>query len=234
MAHLIVAFLTSSRCLPQTCSTYQVQTNDTCWSIASAQSIGVYQLQSWNPALNPGCTNLIEGTTICISPPGGTWNGTTIPGATPTQLSPYASTTVAPPGPTPYGTTSDCGAYYQAVAGDNCQQISLNQTITVELFEAINPSINANCTNLSPGFYYCIYPTLDWNSTSIACASLTAVAAPAPTTPGTISPCYGWYTIQSGDSCSVIEIEFDITFAQLQAWNPNLNSTCGNLDQGDA
>ncbi|KAE9375150.1 carbohydrate-binding module family 50 protein [Stipitochalara longipes BDJ] len=224
----------SSICLPQTCSTYQVKTNDTCWSVAAAQNIGVVQLQGWNPALNPGCSNLYAGTTICISPPGGIWNGTTIAGASPTQLSPYATTTVTPPGPTPFGTTSQCGAYYEAVAGDYCQQISLNQTITVNLFEAINPSINANCTNLSPGFYYCVYPTFEWNSTSINCTTLTAVAAPAPTTKGTISPCYSWYKIQSGDTCSLVETEFGISFSQLQAWNTNLNSTCGNLVLGDA
>lgn len=174
------------------------------------------------------------GSIICISPPGGTWNGTTIAGATPTQLNPYASTTVAPPGPTPFGTTSHCGAYYKAQSGDYCQQISLNRTITVDLFEEINPSINKNCTNLTPGFYYCVYPTADWNVTILNCTTLSAVTGPASATTGAISPCYEWYTIQSGDSCSSIEIEYSITFAQLQAWNSNLNSTCGNLILGDA
>jgi hypothetical protein len=110
----------------------------------------------------------------------------------------------------------------------------LNQTITLALFEAINPSINEGCTNLDPGLYYCIFPLSGWNATSANFSTLTAVAAPAPTTPGAISPCYEWYTIQENDNCQLMEIEYGITFAELVDWNPNLNSTCGNLDLGAA
>lgn len=225
---------TLCRCLPPTCSIYQVQTNDTCWSVSAANNITVTQLQSWNPALNGGCTNILSGSTVCVSPPGGAWTGTTIPGTSPTQGSTYALTTVAPPGQTPYGTTSNCGSYYQAVSGDNCQKISLNQTITVPLFEAINPSINVNCTNLIPGLYYCVQPTLDWNLTAVNCTTATTATAPAPTLTGAASACYEWYTVQANDSCSLIEVEFGITFLELQAWNPSINSTCGNLELGAA
>ena len=210
-----------------------MQQNDTCWSVAATYSIGVYLIQSWNPALNPGCSNITPGSMICVSPPGGTYNGTTIVGASPTQLSLYALTTVTPPGPTAYGTTPYCGAFYEAVAGDYCQQISLNQTITLSLFEEINPSINAACSNLIPGFYYCVQPTYFWNTTTTNCSTLTAVA-PAPTTSGAATLCYEWYTIQAEDSCYVVEAEYNITFPQLQTWNPALNSACTNLVLGDA
>lgn len=40
--------------------------------------------------------------------------------------------------------------------------------------------------------------------------------------------------IQSGDYCALVENNFDITFAQLQYWNPDILSDCSNLDLGEA
>lgn len=146
----------------------------------------------------------------------------------------YATTTVQAPGPTPYGTTSQCGAYYQAQSGDTCQQVSLNQSITVTLFEEINPSINENFTDITPGFYYCTLPTINWNSTVSNSTNSTFLPAPAPTPSGSSSSCYEWYQVQAGNSCSSIETQYGITFDELVMWNPSLNSTCGNLILGDA
>jgi LysM repeat protein len=173
--------------------------------------------------------------TICISTPGGDFKPTVIPGATVTALSPYANATVAVPGPTPFGTTPLCGKYYKVNPGDYCQQISLNQTITVDLFEEINPSINTNCTNLTPGLYYCVYPVAGWNATSVGnCVPVTTAVAPAPTNTGTVSPCYAWHKVVSGDYCALLQQQFNITFAQLQSWNPSLHTNCDNLVLGDA
>jgi LysM repeat protein len=62
-----------------------------------------------------------------------------------------------------------------------------------------------------------------------------SVIAPPTTTPdGTTDDCYEWYTIQPNDYCLLIERSFGITFSQLQIWNPDLNSTCGNLLLGEA
>jgi LysM repeat protein len=204
-------------------------------SIAIAQSQSFTQIESWNPILNSDCSNIVVGQLLCISPPGGTYTPTTIAGVSATQIGPYATATAAPPGATPFGTTANCGAWYQVVSGDNCQQISLNQTITVSLFEEINPSINEGCTNLSPGLWYCIQPTEAWNATDTSdCITATTVSAPAPTTTGVIGACYEWYTVQSGDYCALIEQEYNITFAQLTTWNPALDSSCSNLILGDA
>jgi len=40
--------------------------------------------------------------------------------------------------------------------------------------------------------------------------------------------------IQTGDYCSLIESNFDITMDQLQLWNPSLLSDCSNLALGEA
>lgn len=90
-------------CLPQTCTTYIVQANDTCYSIGSTYDLLLPEILGYNPTLNNYCTNLAAGQNICVSPPGGNWTGTTIAGATATQTAIYATATVAPPGPVAFG-----------------------------------------------------------------------------------------------------------------------------------
>ncbi|GFF82980.1 autolysin [Aspergillus lentulus] len=90
--------------------------------------------------------------------------------------------------------------------------ISLNFTITVSIFEAINPQTDAGCSNLSPGLYYCVLPTADWNQTTTTTMS-SYHTAPAPTPSGTIANCYEWYVVQSGDYCAKIESVYGITMA---------------------
>ena len=64
----------------------------------------------------------------------------------------------------------------------------LNNTITVQ---EINPSTNANCTNLTPGLYYCVWPTAPWNATGPNLDS-TIASPPAPTPSGSTSNSYEW------------------------------------------
>lgn len=184
----------------------------------------------YNPTINYDCTNLLSGQTICLSPPAGFYTPTTISGATVTQTGIYATATVPAPTPVPFGTTTQCGRYYQAHSGDYCQAISLNHTISVALFEAINPSINAGCSNLAPGFYYCVFPTASWNATSnAASSSAPTVFPPGPTPSGTTSACFVWHTVVSGDYCGLLEQSYGITCAQLQKWNPSIHANCDNL-----
>ena len=134
-----------------------------------------------------------------------------------------------------HGSTSLCGKYYTVADGDDCSLIALQNTITVSLFEAVNPSINSDCTDLIAGLAYCIQPTADWNSTSTDSTTTAAyVTAPAPTVSGTTTQCYEWHTVVSGDYCGLLESEYGITFAQLQQWNPTLDAACSNLILGDA
>lgn len=225
----------ASLCLPQTYEVYTVQSGDTCEGICNEADITFIQFTFWNPTINSYCSNLIAGQAVCVGQAGATWTGTTIPGASATQTGVYATTTVAAPSNLAYGTTTDCGQYYIVQSGDDCSLITLNNTITVSLFEAINPSINAGCTNLVPGLAYCVRPVANWNSTNTTTTTTASyVTAPAPTPSGTTSDCYEWHVIVSGDYCALLESEYGITFAQLQSWNLNLNSTCGNLILGDA
>ena len=42
------------------------------------------------------------------------------------------------------------------------------------------------------------------------------------------------HTVISGDTCSLIETSYGITFAQFQSWNPQIDAQCSNLLLGDA
>lgn len=100
-------------CLPPECDDYVVQSGDTCIDIAAKFSgISYQQIVAWNPTINPYCTNLLVGHNICVGPPGGIANFTTVPGATATQTDLYATETASRPTPVAEGTTTKCGKYY--------------------------------------------------------------------------------------------------------------------------
>ncbi|KAL2867686.1 uncharacterized protein BJX67DRAFT_352083 [Aspergillus lucknowensis] len=177
-------------CLPQSCQLYPVYLGDTCKHISEANHIALSQLLEWNTHVNSECTNLFPGDQVCIAEPQMLPTTTTPVTATVIQPRDYATTTVAPPGHTPRGTTRKCGQYYQMKDGDFCQLIADNFSIDLDLFRAINPAINPECTNLVPGLYYCVSPTQDWNQTTTTTTVSTYTSAPAPTTSGTTPRCY--------------------------------------------
>jgi len=223
-------------CLPETCTTYSVQSGDSCFAIAASQGVTFTQILSYNPALNPTCTNLIAGSNICVSVPGGVvYNATAIAGVTPTQTGVYASSTVTPPASgLASGTTTNCGKYYQVADGDYCQIVALKNSIDLALFLLINPSIDDSCSNLISGLWYCVQPTATWNVTTASTTFYTTVAPPAPTATGASDACYVWYVVQQGDACYSIAASYGITLDELLGWNTGLNTECTNLIAGDA
>lgn len=223
-------------CLPQTCTTYTVQPGDSCFAIGAAKGITFTKLLSFNPALNPTCTNLIAGSSICVSVPGGVvYNATAIGGVTPTQTGVYATATATPPtSGLAFGTTTNCGKYYQVVDGDYCQIVALKNSIDLALFQLINPSIDQSCSNLVPGLWYCIQPTEAWNVTTPTTTFYTTVAPPGPTDSGASNACYVWYVVQKGDACYTIAASYGITLDMLFAWNAGLKTDCSNLILEDA
>ncbi|KAI3538239.1 hypothetical protein CSPX01_09594 [Colletotrichum filicis] len=217
-------------CLPPTCTSYVVQGGDNCLKVASQFNTTYQQVIAWNPTVDSYCTNLIAGQNICVGPPGGVLNFTTIPGATVTKTAIYATATADRPAPVASGTTTKCGKYYKVQLGDYCELVALNQTVSLDLFRAINPQINSGCTNLQANVFYCVLPTQDWNTT----ATSTTVPAPTTTPPGTTDKCYQWYVIQSGDYCAKVQDKFAISFEQFRAWNPAIANDCSNLQLGVA
>ncbi|THC96565.1 hypothetical protein EYZ11_003957 [Aspergillus tanneri] len=206
--------------------------------IANTFQVTLDQLREWNTFINAECTNLTIGDQLCVSDPNTNGGDPTTTKPTATMTGPYATATVAPPGPVAQGTTPRCGKYYQVQQGDYCQRIVGNSGISMELFKAINPDINADCSNLIPGLYYCVLPTKDWNSSPTTLKTTTSasgyVSPPGPTSIGTTPKCYEWYIVQQGDYCARIQSKYGVTMAQLQYWNPELNNECTNLLTGYA
>ena len=140
---------------------------------------GVEAGQSWNGMVDCSGSsmlggNLVWGSTICISPPGGTFvspptneTGTGVggPGATGNG---YGTELVdLPAGATLASqTTTKCGQYYTVKTGDNCASIVVDYNVPSDLFIAANPCLRAArlCDGLlAVGRTYCIHPLRNFN-----------------------------------------------------------------------
>lgn len=211
-------------CLPQTCSSvYAVQANDTCSSIAADNGLLTRQVVSYNSLLAANCSNLHAanpywGSVLCVSTPGGTYNGTA-PGTATSAADDgndddgdgdAAAVVSAPDGSTVApGTTTDCGGWWVAGGGGDgglnltCAQVCLNYEIAINEFTAANPSLNkTTCdADLVGGDAYCVDPLAGWQypnatadttttatATSTATASATVSALTSTATPTAAEP----------------------------------------------
>ena len=199
-------------CLPKTCKTYQFGGNDTCASITLENSIAIPIIIGYNPAINSQCSNSdLNGSVICVSPAFGTCTPTTISGVAAMQTGTYGTSTIAPPGAQASKSITQCGSWYHVHPGDYCSVISVSNDIALDLFMLINPSIASD--NLTPGLYYCVQPTMDWNitlPTDTAGPPFTQ-SAPAPTQSGTTSGCFQWYVVAVNNTCALIEESYGLT-----------------------
>jgi len=226
-----------SLCLPNKCQTYTMTPSDTCVSVAVASNNSLASFLNYNPTINSGCSNLnISGSVVCLTNPSGDYTPVYVPEANNTSIGEYATEIVSPPGPTPFGTTANCGEYYQVQVADTCERISLSASVSVALFELINPSIDANCFNLVPALWYCIHPIVGWNITvpTNATATPTTEPPPGPTPSGATDDCFEWAVIGANETCVFLQETLGITMAELMAWNPSLDANCDNLILGDA
>ncbi|KAF5309247.1 hypothetical protein D9619_012776 [Psilocybe cf. subviscida] len=56
----------SAQTTPVCNRSYTVQPGDFCDGISAAQNVSTYQLANVNPVINPMCTNLFVGQTLCL------------------------------------------------------------------------------------------------------------------------------------------------------------------------
>lgn len=130
-----------SLCIKHSCTTYTVQSNDTCTSIALAHSMTYAQVLAWNPNFDLLCSNIARsvGLEICISTPGDTY---TVPGVTVTAAVTSATTAAAVPTNLAEGSTTNCGLYVEAQAGDYCNLLIVRYGISLANFLILNPEVN--------------------------------------------------------------------------------------------
>jgi hypothetical protein len=67
------------------------------------------------------------------------------------------------------------------------------------------------------------------NAPTATTAYYTSATPAYPTQSGSIADCGNWYLVVAGDDCYTVDIQFGITFDQLQEWNTYLNGNCTNL-----
>ncbi|QPG94582.1 hypothetical protein C2857_006430 [Epichloe festucae Fl1] len=149
-------------CITNTCKTVTVAVNTTCSAIAASANITEMQLLAWNPVINPVCSNLymMNGTTLCIEPP-----GPKLPPAQTTGIPPSTPTTAAPiPSNTAIGSNKPCGRWYEVESGDYCNMVTLKSAISLPDFLFLNTGINSNCTNLLAAESYCVQAVGDINT----------------------------------------------------------------------
>ncbi|PVH71894.1 carbohydrate-binding module family 50 protein [Cadophora sp. DSE1049] len=149
-------------CITNTCKTVTVAKNTTCSAIAASAGISEMQLLAWNPVINPVCSNLdmMNGTTLCIEPP-----GPKLPPAATTGIPPSTPTTAAPiPANTTEGSDKPCGRWYEVESGDYCNLVTLKFAISLSDFLFLNNGINSNCTNLYAAESYCVQAVGDINT----------------------------------------------------------------------
>lgn len=179
-----------SLCIPVTCTTYQVQANDTCWGIEAAMNLMPGAVQQYNPWIDSECDKLEiltdwYGKSICIGPQGGRSTATPTTTIQPSQtpgngsipsgpgsgtggVGPgYYRNVVSPPeGVTvAKGTTLNCGKWHVVESGPDCGDICLAEGIPYNLFMAVNPSLSMDdCPgSLIPATALCVGPTPEWN-----------------------------------------------------------------------
>ena len=163
-------------CLPLACATYVLRSTDDCFS--ASVLAGVDDITRYNTWIDDGCDNLHEanatlGSVLCASPLGGTY----VPGtATNTSVFPgsgipvYSAAKADPPAGATVDnrTTPDCGKWYVAQPGDTCAYITSENTVGLDLFAGMNPSVNATsgtadgCTaSIVAGQAYCVSVVFD-------------------------------------------------------------------------
>ncbi|KAF9890423.1 hypothetical protein FE257_005828 [Aspergillus nanangensis] len=196
---------------------------DTCASFASAWGQTVNEFR----ALNPGatCPNLTAGQEYCVI--GTVTDATTTTSTTTTTSKPPPTTTTSSgsaPGPTQPGIPANCDKFHQVVSGDQCDTIAAKYGITEAQFKALNPNVDASCSNLWLDYYVCVH-TPGTTTTDPA----PEPTGPTPQMPGIVTNCKTFYQVKSGDSCYTINTAAGITLAQFRTWNTLIDAGCSNL-----
>jgi hypothetical protein len=165
------------------CAFYKWVYNSTaidCWGWATAYGITNQELVLWNPSLNPNpetfpssfnytCT-LATSASYCVG----------------LAYSTATATATTPPSPRASGEISDCTDWFTLTGAQTCSDVLSNTGLTIAEFYEMNPSVNADCSGMDFGTYYCysspsVVIVTNSSSTSVS-ATTTSSSAPTATT----------------------------------------------------
>lgn len=157
-----------SLCLPEPCTLYRVQWDDTCADIVAAvPGLRPHHLLTWNPNINPLCTNIgsMHEDLICVSPPGRSLENVTTVSPEPPSMTQPPPTAVPSPSNAKAESHELCAGWYEVREGDYCQLISIQNGIEARDFFFLNPSVDdPDCTNLWLETSYCVKAVGDINT----------------------------------------------------------------------
>jgi LysM repeat protein len=130
--------------------------------------------------------------------------------------------------------TTTCDKFYLVVSGDTCSAVASAAGISLTTFYAWNPAVGTDCAYLEIGEYVCIdiigyTPSTTTISTSTTTSSGNGVTTPTPYETGMVSDCDSFYLVSSGDTCTSIADSYGITVADIEAWNPDVGSSCTGI-----
>ncbi|KAF2495511.1 hypothetical protein BU16DRAFT_618299 [Lophium mytilinum] len=187
-----------------TCSSYAVQANDTCDSIAVAHNVSTFSVVSLN-GLYLDCSDLAVGRDICL--------------ASACMLHEVQ-----------WGETcaSILEGLGQKVTGT--QLLAWNPNIN-GLCGNIYDMVGTHICVSSPGGALI---TLAPNAALAASTVQSLVPRPTNSFNESNSDCGKWYTIQDGDYCDKVSVYFSIALKDFYFLNPEVNSQCTNLVLGVA
>ncbi|KAJ5399171.1 hypothetical protein N7465_009660 [Penicillium sp. CMV-2018d] len=233
-------------CVQGTCEPYLVQRNDTCAGIAGAHNITITQLLSWNPTIDPVCANWPTkiGHVICV--------GNNVGYIEPTTSYEASSTATAVSIPTNAvdGSNTNCSKWYSVLDDDNCASISVQNGISLEDLEFLNPELNTNCTNLFLGYSYCVQavgdistysgyatattssaifvpnPSITWTDLPTATRPIynfTTTTSSYPLASGSLDKCFESFNNDMGAlGCYEAATMFGVSVTNFLLWNPSI------------
>ncbi|KAJ6616776.1 hypothetical protein B0H10DRAFT_2035713 [Mycena sp. CBHHK59/15] len=197
---------------------YTIVSGDGCGKLETTFNLTQAELFSLNPELAPACTNLALDEAYCVraipgaAPPSGppadlnpgSWTKFSISFSDFLHWNPEVSTTCnSTPVLKSYcvAISGGCEAIYTVVSGDSCGVIETKTSLSDAQLRSLNPWIDVACS-IQIGQNLCIK-----NSN---------VAAPPPGPPANLNP--GSWS------------KFNIGFSDILRWNPEVSTTCSNLN----
>ncbi|RDW76308.1 LysM peptidoglycan-binding domain-containing protein [Aspergillus mulundensis] len=209
-------------------SFHEVQSGDTCASIAQSNGISLSQFNAWNTGVGSGCSSLWLGYYVCVSEIG----------ATTTTKAPSTTTNpgngIATPTPTLPGMVSTCDAFYLVSEGDTCAGITKKKGLSLSQLYKWNTALDSTCSGLWTGYYVCVSvqgvnPTTTTKATTTTTKPGNEIATPTPIQPGMTASCKKFHKVVSGDQCGTIAKKAGISLANFNKWNPGVGSSCASL-----
>ncbi|KAK1756638.1 hypothetical protein QBC47DRAFT_298828 [Echria macrotheca] len=140
-------------------------------------------------------------------------------------------------------TVSDCSNWIVAKAGDKCDEIASEFSISVTDFGSVyNPSVGPSC-KLSTGDSYCVErnygipssvpsptkPAAGQSATTKPTQTSKGITTPLPTQPGMTSNCNKFYKPATDEDCSYILSSQGISMADFYEWNKGVGMNCETM-----